>query len=211
MAKRTSKERALRRKQMLRAWEPFVQVHHLVSDSPDGDRLDDHYKSKDTTVWENNRYFVHREPVPSDQHGLEGNEVVWLSIKPRDDSARHDWREFQWIKNELCGEDWEAVELYPAERRLVDGVNQFHLWCMAPPAVFPFGWWSRNVVEGNTKKYGSQRDWERGMKPSDAKTEEQSDAEIAVIADALRKGEDISQLTQTDIQKLVKALRREDD
>ena len=42
---------------------------------------------------------------------------------------------------------------------------------------------------------------------SNAKTEEQSDAEIAVIANALRKGEDISQLTQTDIQKLVKALK----
>lgn len=35
-----------------------------------------------------------------------------LTIKPSD-GARHGWREFQWMKNQLCGDDAEAVELYP--------------------------------------------------------------------------------------------------
>lgn len=43
----------------------------------------------------------------------------------------------QRIKNELLGDEYEACELYPAESRLVDGANQFHLWAIN--GQFPFG------------------------------------------------------------------------
>tara|TARA_R100000805_G_C3619675_1_gene122900 strand:- start:149 stop:790 length:642 start_codon:yes stop_codon:yes gene_type:complete len=202
MAKRSSKERALRRKQMLRAWEPFSQVHSLVSDSLDSVQVERQLKANGTTVWENNRYLVHREPVPSDQHGFGDIEVVWLSIKARDDTARHDWREFQWIKNELCGEDWEAIELYPSEKRMIDSVNQFHLWCLSPPAVFPVGWWNRKVVEENTTAYGSQRKWEDNRRPDDLMSEKEAQEEIKALADLIRGGNDISKMSRSEAKEL---------
>jgi hypothetical protein len=50
----------------------------------------------------------------------------------------HDWRDLQRIKNELVGPECEAVELYPAESRLVDTANQYHLWADADP-TYRFG------------------------------------------------------------------------
>ena len=67
-----------------------------------------------------------------------GGPFVVIGITATDESARHDWREYQQIKNWIVGEDWEAVELYPAESRLVDPSNRFYLFC-APFGVFAFG------------------------------------------------------------------------
>lgn len=58
-----------------------------------------------------------------------GGEYVLLCIHCEDGEPRHDWRIFQQIKNQLCGDEWEAVELYPAESRLLDPSNMFMLWC----------------------------------------------------------------------------------
>ena len=75
--------------------------------------------------WENDIYcvFLHR-PDPS---------FVHLSIRRHDRTAARDWRDFQDIKNQLVGPECEGVELYPAESRLVDTANQYHLWCLATP------------------------------------------------------------------------------
>lgn len=71
-------------------------------------------------------------------------DMLHLSIKRRDKNPIRDWRDFQRIKNELIGPDHEAVELYPAEARLVDTANQYHLWVLADPEKrFPFGWHGR--------------------------------------------------------------------
>ena len=59
--------------------------------------------------------------------------IIHLSIRRHDRKAIHDWRHFQRIKNELCGLEMEAVELYPAHSRLVDAANQYHLWVLAEP------------------------------------------------------------------------------
>lgn len=63
---------------------------------------------------------------------------ITLGIINADNSARHDWREFQQIKNQICGEEWEAIELYPSESRLRDPSNEFFLWAV-PPGVLKFG------------------------------------------------------------------------
>ena len=55
--------------------------------------------------------------------------MIQLGISALDGTARHDWREFQWIKNQLAGEECEAFELYPAESRLLDPSNYYTLWC----------------------------------------------------------------------------------
>lgn len=103
--------------------------------------------------------------------------VTYLSIKTRDKQPRHDWRELQRIKNELVGEEVEAVELYPAETRLVDTSNQYHLYCFPELQFegkkFPFGYRERLVAEGSTQniaftgKGSRQRDFRPELRPKD--------------------------------------------
>jgi hypothetical protein len=73
-------------------------------------------------AWLNDLYVVH---VREQDDG-----VTHLSIRRQDRGPARDWRHFQQIKNQLCGAEREGVELYPAESRVVDTVNQFHLWVM---------------------------------------------------------------------------------
>lgn len=70
----------------------------------------------------------------------EDGDWVSLSIKRIDREPIHDWRDLQEIKNQLLGAEVEAIELYPAESRLVDTANQYFLWA-TPVACpkFPFG------------------------------------------------------------------------
>jgi hypothetical protein len=178
MAKRTSKERSRRKKQMLKPWEPLVKANVFLGGDTDHEKrmrqMDEDLSNESTTTFVNNRYTVTRETVPKEQHGLGEHELVWLSIKANDDSARHDWREFQWIKNELAGENWEAIEIYPSEDRLIDSANQFHLWCIPPETgLLPVGWNGRFVMEENSTSFGSQRVWENNMRPTDLTTEEE--------------------------------------
>jgi hypothetical protein len=61
------------------------------------------------------------------QHDDQG--LMHLNIRRRDGAHDiRDWRHFQRIKNEILGPEAEAVELYPAESRLQDTSNKFHLW-----------------------------------------------------------------------------------
>lgn len=90
-----------------------------------------------------------------------------LSIKPKDGSPRHDWREFQWIKNQIAGPEREAVELYPAESRLVDTANQFLLYVVPPGVRFPLGWEHREVSQVRLYAKSSQRDFPHEMRPHD--------------------------------------------
>jgi len=85
-----------------------------------------------------------------------------LSIKTRDKAPYHDWRDFQRIKNELVGPEYEAVELYPAESRLMDTSNQYHIWCFLD-FKFPFGYKKREVCEDTGNTGAAQRPFE--LKP----------------------------------------------
>jgi hypothetical protein len=72
--------------------------------------------------------------------------MVWLSIKNKDKTPIRDWRHLQRIKNELVGKECEGVELFPAESRLVDTSNQYHLWVITEVGLrFPFGYGDRLV------------------------------------------------------------------
>jgi len=66
---------------------------------------------------------------------------VQLDICRHDGAGCTNWRDFQQIKNEIIGPECEAVELFPAESRLVDTANEYHLWVI-PDAKFrfPFGY-----------------------------------------------------------------------
>ena len=86
--------------------------------------------------------------------------MTYLSIKRLDKKSIHDWRHLQEIKNELCGEDCEAIEIYPVEKRLVDTANQYHLFVFPKDIRVGFGWTHRSVMtehkEGGFGKAGQR-------------------------------------------------------
>lgn len=110
----------------------------------------------------NSRYQVQVHEVPESALGP----LVWLSLKRHDLAPLRDWRDLQRLKNEILGPDVEAVELYPAESRLVDMGNQYHLWALARGERFPFGFQARSVTE-EALPGGAQRPWPREVRPPD--------------------------------------------
>ena len=113
----------------------------------------DTLKGEIYTHWENDEYYGCLRTLQKKEGGI----VHVLSITALDNSAKHDWRDFQQLKNMLIGEEWEAVELYPAESRLVDPTNRFYLWC-APKGTFTFGFnYGRNITEMNMDGMNLQR------------------------------------------------------
>lgn len=59
---------------------------------------------------------------------------IHLSVRRNDRRPCTDWRHKQMIKNQLVGPEHEAIELFPAESRMVDESNQYHLWVLADPS-----------------------------------------------------------------------------
>jgi hypothetical protein len=108
-------------------------------------------------LWMNDRYVVYVQR-DDDAH------VRVLSIRRQDRKAVHDWRHLQQIKNELAGTDAEAVELYPAEARLIDTANQYWLWCLPPGEHFPLGFAEdRTVTDDDGGTGARQRAREPGV------------------------------------------------
>lgn len=104
-------------------WSKAVRATTGLSEEQLKNLYNDEFLAGDT--WINDVYVV----IVT---GMKDN-ITHLSIRRRDRKPCRDWRDFQQIKNQLCGPEFEAVELYPAESRVIDTANQFHLW------VIPFG------------------------------------------------------------------------
>ena len=83
-----------------------------------------------------------------------GGKWAKLGISSKDGAPRHDWRDFQKIKNDIVGTDWEAVELYPGEGRLIDPSNYYILYCA--PRI-PIGEHGRRIVMNETNCIAPQR------------------------------------------------------
>lgn len=103
-----------------------------------------------TQVYRNNLYTVHVEQ----RSGLGGKVMLThLSIKRNGREPIHDWADLQAIKNAICGPEAEAVELYPAESRLVNAANQYHLWVLPIGLHWPVGFnGGRQVFDSNQAK-----------------------------------------------------------
>ena len=97
-------------------------------------------KLKQDKVWVSVELGVQVNIDENPEHGFPFD--CWhLSIKYFDKRPIHDWRILQRIKNELVGEECEAIELYPAESRVVDTANQYHLFVFTDPEIrVPCGW-----------------------------------------------------------------------
>lgn len=95
--------------------------------------------------------------------------LISLSIKRNDKQPAHDWRELQAIKNEVAGWEREAIEIYPAEARLVDEADQTWLWVMPAGVALELGFFDRRVDTPEAAAHrassgkGSQRDWRPGL------------------------------------------------
>ena len=86
----------------------------------------------------------------------ENGEVAWLSIKRIDREPNHDWRDLQRIKNDICGPESEAIEIYPAESRLMDTSNQYHLFVFQHQ--IPIGFQGRAVRTPEwAEKFGAKQ------------------------------------------------------
>ncbi len=115
-------------------------IHALRLEFPDitEDELKKHIEfEKKGKIYQNDVYqvIIHEANVPESFP-----DMLWLSIRRLDREPIRDWRDFQLIKNELVGAENEGAELYPAESRLVDSANQYHMWVLKDPEIrFPFG------------------------------------------------------------------------
>lgn len=100
--------------------------------------------------------------------------ALHLSFKRLDRDVVRDWRHLQAMKNEIAGWEREAMELFPAESRLVDGANQTHMWVMAAGEKLPIGFIERTVatdeqMRAELKRLGidpgkaQQRPWQPGL------------------------------------------------
>lgn len=105
-------------------------------------------------VYLNDRYQVAKRTI-------EDGRMVHLSIKRVDREPIHDWRDLQAIKNMLVGPECEAIEIYPAESRLVDTANQYHLWVFTDETYrIPVGFTGGRATTNNTIGKSNQRPME---------------------------------------------------
>lgn len=109
-------------------------------------------KTRGTRYFGSRMYFVSVTEIVA----ADGTEMTWLSLRRNDRNAMQDWRHLQRIKNNLCGEEREAVQIYPAESRLIDESNQIHLWVYPEGHTIPFGYKSRSVVTALQLKQQSE-------------------------------------------------------
>jgi hypothetical protein len=133
-----------------RHWEPLVKSDHSTLRPKVVRMAAKHYGESEESIRkrmeaEPNEFWVNRLYQVQVDRRPDGS-VMHLNIRRRDGSHdTRDWRHFQQIKNQLAGPECEAFELYPAESRLVDTSNKFHLWVLPPGERMPVGWNDRDV------------------------------------------------------------------
>ena len=137
------------------SWTPFIEAKEFTRNGQRFDAL------SDCKVYLNSRYQVAVREDENEQFGP----LVHLSIKSLQNDHRRDWRDFQRIKNELVGPEYEAIEIYPADSRLVDNSNQWHIWVFKTSGlIIPIGFQERLVSE-NASGSSSQRPFDDDNRP----------------------------------------------
>lgn len=92
-----------------------------------------------TNGWGREVRAVYRNRVFSVLYRNVGDGVIHLAIASLS-QVRPSWWEAQRIKNDICGPDATAIEVYPPQSEVVDGADMYHLWVL--PQRLPFGLWS---------------------------------------------------------------------
>lgn len=121
-------------------WTPFERCQQI----PTGEYM-----------WLNSRFTVIVGLRGGDHvtwEGMRGDFDAHLSYRRNDRSSdRITWRDVQRMKAELCGSESEALEMYPAESRVLDGANQRHLlvWRADSPNRPQYGFHTGRQVSDN--------------------------------------------------------------
>jgi hypothetical protein len=170
-------KRSAKNRRRLPPWTPFEEATRFQGPASHDRFIKKMLVEEGQRVFVNSRYQVWVHEMTDDRGG------TWthLSIKNQDKSARHDWRDYQRIKNELCDPEREAVEIYPPESNLVDTANQFHLWVLPTGVTCPVGFRDRRAVSEAQPpgSLGSQRPWEPDDRPDDLLSLEEMEAAVA--------------------------------
>lgn len=104
-----------------RQWEPLT-----IAES----------KNKNIVTYVNQYYLVNAYIYKEKEGGISR----WtLAIYNHDRSAMRDWREFQKIKNEICGEETIGFEFYPPESVVLDNANVFIMYVLPKSDDLGFG------------------------------------------------------------------------
>lgn len=108
--------------------------------------------------WTNDIYevFVYKgDKVPNGTK----HDITWLSLKRIDRAPIQNWRHLQQIKNDVCGKQYTAIEIYPAEKNLIDQANQYHLWVFTDGYTPAFGWVGSRITgtTNQAKKIGAKQ------------------------------------------------------
>jgi hypothetical protein len=149
------------------------------------------YTGQNWHVYVNSRYMVEVLVTPM---GKGANEY-YLSIKDLWRSARHDWRDFQKIKNDLVNEDAWFFEAYPAESRLVDTANQYHLFAvrlgdgqwLVPPVDFARHHGNKRNITDLSVANSVQRPFEPHVMPPDLQQMRSRDIKTFIKSGLLEK------------------------
>jgi hypothetical protein len=162
-------------------WTPFAEC---VIDDNIANQID-----RPVAIYRNSRYqvsvYTRQTPGAVEMFG----EMAHLSFKVHDRQAHHDWRDMQRIKNEICGPEYDAVEIFPAESKLVDSANQYHLFVFKTFKL-PFGFQDRLVGDVSWQQ-SKQRPFPKDARPADCMGREAYDAALAA-AIARRQGREVS-------------------
>lgn len=118
-------------------------------------------------IFTNSLYFVIVETIP----GPDGvvSDSISLSIRNTARTNVFPWRDLQRIKNELAGPEREAIEIFPAESRLVDTSDQRYLFVLPAGTYVPYGFSERLLIE-EIAGTGSQTPFGQFNRPTDIKT-----------------------------------------
>lgn len=99
-------------------WTDFEQVYPHTAEGPVE-------LAEGETYWRNSFYTVFRKEIDPEL-GMEG--AVRLSIKHNYGKAIREWKHLQRVKNELCGEEREAIEVFPPQSMVASLDNEHHLF-----------------------------------------------------------------------------------
>ena len=81
----------------------------------------------------------------------EWGKVIHCAFR-NEDGTEISWKEKQWLKDSLFGEDRVAIEVFPQKDRLVDAANMYHIWVFEKGFELPFGIHDKDKSERKEEK-----------------------------------------------------------
>jgi hypothetical protein len=112
------------------SWEPFALRPDAIAKAKErGGNL-----ANLVAFYANNRYSVQ----VYERRGTAWGDVQQLLVRRHDEEPIRSWTDLQRIKNEIAGPERVAVEVFPAQRDVIDQANCLHLWVLPVGFHVPF-------------------------------------------------------------------------